>query len=189
MFIAQAQHWTAGMTLFVRTDGDPEAMIPTLRSEVAALDPNLPLSSVQSMNNFLGIALLPARLVGAVLGVFGVLGLILAAVGIYGVMSYSVSQRHREMGIRMAIGAGGTAVIGLVMRQGLTLVLLGTAIGLAGAFGAARLIRGALYGGSVLDPVTFAVVPVVLVGVAVLAIWVPARRASAVDPMVALRQE
>jgi putative ABC transport system permease protein len=144
---------------------------------------------VQSMNNFLGIALLPARLVGSVLGVFGVLGLILAAVGIYGVMSYSVSQRRREMGIRMAIGAGATAVVGLVMRQGLALVLLGTAIGLAGAFGAAQLIRGALYGGSVLDPMTFALVPVVLVGVAVLAIWVPARRASAVDPVVALRQE
>jgi predicted permease len=189
MYIAQAQHWQAGMILFIRTDGDPEAVIPVLRSEVAALDPDLPLSYLQNMNNHLGIALLPARLVGAVLGVFGVLGLALAAVGIYGVMSYSVSQRRREMGIRMAIGAGGTAVVGLVMRQGLTLVLVGTAIGLAGAFGASRLIRGALYGGSVLDPLTFTLVPVVLVGVAVLAIWVPARRASAVDPMVALRQE
>jgi putative ABC transport system permease protein len=189
MYLAQAQHWLAGMTLHIRTTGNPERIIPSLRSEVAALDATLPLSNVQSMNNHLGIALLPARLTGGVLGVFGILGLILAAVGIYGVMSYSVAQRRREIGIRMAVGAATGMVVSLVMRQGLTLVVVGTAIGLAGAIGAARLIRGILYGGSAVDPVTFVLVPVVLVGVATLAIWIPARRASAVDPVIALRQE
>jgi ABC-type antimicrobial peptide transport system permease subunit len=164
-------------------------MILMLRAEVAALDPNLPLSTVRSMNNHLGIALLPARLTGAVLGVFGLLGLALAAIGIYGVMAYSVAQRRREIGIRMAIGAAGGSVVGLLMRQGLSLVLVGAAIGLAGAVGAARLIRGMLYGSIASDPGTFVLVPLLLVGVAVVAIWIPARRASSVDPVVALRSE
>jgi ABC-type antimicrobial peptide transport system permease subunit len=141
------------------------------------------------MNDFLGVALFPARIVGAVLGVFGLLGLVLAAVGMYGVMSYAVSQRTREIGIRMAIGAARREVIGLVMSQGLWLVVIGAAIGLAGALGASRLLRGVLYGSSLVDPVTFVAVPAILIGVAMLAIWIPARRAASVDPMRALRSE
>jgi ABC-type antimicrobial peptide transport system permease subunit len=156
---------------------------------VAALDANLPLSNIRSMDKYLGISLLPARLTGTALGVFGVLGLLLASVGMYGVMAYSVAQRTREIGIRMAIGAQATDVIRLVMRQGLTLVLIGTGIGLAGALAASRLLRAVLYGGNSLDLMTFTVVPVVLLLVAALASFVPARRAAQVDPMHALRYD
>jgi predicted permease len=189
MYFAHAQHWNTGMTVHVRTTGDPDAFIPVLRTEVAAIDAALPLSNVRSMESHLGIALLPARLSGAVLGIFGLLGLALAAVGIYGVMAYSVSQRKREIGIRMAIGAASGDVVRLVMRQGLTLVLVGTGFGLAGALAVSRLIRGVLYGNGANDPVTFVAVPLLLVGVAMLATWLPARKASALDPLLALRQE
>lgn len=189
MYFPHAQAWSGSMILQVRTKGDPTSLIPILRSEVAALDPNLPVANLQTLNNHLGIALLPARLAGGSLAVFGLLGLLLASVGIYGVMSYSVAQRTREIGIRMAIGAARGEVVGLVMRQGLTMVAVGGGVGLALAFGAAQLIRGMLYGGNALDPLTFVVVPLVLIGVAALAIWVPARRAAAVDPVRAIRTE
>jgi macrolide transport system ATP-binding/permease protein len=189
MYLAQAQHWNSGMALYVRTTVDPTTLVPALRSEVAALDANMPVSNVRTMNTHLGIALLPARLAGTTLGIFGFLGLILASVGIYGVMSYAVAQRTREIGIRMAIGAASGSVVQLMMRQGLFLVLIGTAIGMGGAIVSARLIRGVLYGGGASDPFTFVTVPFVLIGVAMIAIWIPARRASSVDPVIALRQE
>lgn len=189
MYLAQAQDWAAGMVIHLRTTGDPEAVVPVLRAEVAAIDRSLPLSSVKSMNRELGIALLPARLSGVVLGIFGFLGLVMAAIGMYGVMAYSVSQRTREIGIRMAIGAATGDVVRLVMRQGLTLVLIGAAIGLAGAFGVSRLIAGVLYGSGANDPVTFVGVPIILIAVATLATWVPARRAAATDPLTAMRRE
>jgi putative ABC transport system permease protein len=189
MYHVQAQHWETGMTLVIRTTGDPESIVPQLRAEVAAMDPDLPVSNARTLNSHLGIALLPARIAGAVLGIFGLLGLVLASVGIYGVMAYSVAQRTREIGIRLAIGAGRGDVVRLIMRQGVSVVLLGAVIGLLGALVAARLIRGALYGENALDPLTFVVVPAVLTGVALLATWIPARRASAVDPVMALRRE
>jgi len=107
----------------------------------------------------------------------------------YGVMAYTVSQRRREIGIRMAIGAATGDVVGMIMKQGLTLVIVGAAIGVAGALGASRLLRGILYGASVVDPVTFVGVPLLLTAVAALASWLPARRASGVDPLEALRRE
>ncbi|MFL5615535.1 MAG: ABC transporter permease [Gemmatimonadaceae bacterium] len=189
MFLPLGQSWGAARVIHVRTVGDPAAFAPRLRAEVAGLDPDLPLSDVRTMSNFLGVALFPARIVGSVLGLFGLLGLILAAVGIYGVMSYSVSQRTREIGIRMAIGAAQTQVVRLVMQQGMMLVFIGAAIGLVVALGAARLLRGVLYGSSSIDLVSFMGVPIILLGVAMLAIWIPARRAAAVDPMKALRSE
>jgi predicted permease len=189
MWMPVAQVWDAGLTVVVHVKGDPAAFIPTLRAEVRALDANMPLSSVKSLNEYLGIALLPARLAGTVLGIFGVLGLLLASVGVYGVMSYSVSQRTREIGIRMAIGASQGDVITLIMRQGLTLVVVGSVIGLAGAFGASRFLRSVLYGGQSLDALTFLAVPLLLVVVAAFATWLPSRRAAALDPMIALRQE
>jgi macrolide transport system ATP-binding/permease protein len=189
MYVAQAQHWESGMSILIRTASDPMAMVAPLRAAIKELDRDLPVSDVRSMNNHLGSALLPARLAGASLGVFGVLGLALASIGLYGVMAYSVSQRTREIGIRMAIGAATGDVIRLVMRQGLSLVVIGAGVGLVGALGASRLLRGILYGGSVVDPVTFVAVPLVLVAVAAVASWLPARRAASVDPIRALRRE
>ena len=189
MWFAQAQSWESGMMAIIRTAGDPAAVAPALRQAVGDLDVNLPVSDVRTMEQYLGISLMPARLTGAALGVFGILGLLLAAVGMYGVMAYSVSQRTREIGIRMAIGAAATDVVRLIMRQGLTLVLVGTAIGLVGALGASRLLRGILYGDTVLDPLTFLLVPLVLIGVSALATFAPARRAAAVDPAITLRTD
>ena len=180
---------SAGMEVVVHVEGDPAAFIPVLRSEVRALDANMPLSNVKTLDQHLGIALLPARLAGTVLGIFGLMGLLLASVGVYGVMSYSVSQRTREIGIRMAVGAAQGDVIALVMRQGLTLVVIGVAIGLAGALGASQLLKSVLYGGQMVDPVTFTLVPLTLIAVAALATWIPSRRAAALDPLAALRQE
>jgi predicted permease len=189
IYFPQAQMWEASMVVHIRTTDDPSTLAPVVRSEVTAIDPNLSVSDIRTMNNHLGIALLPARLAGIVLGIFGALGLLLAAVGMYGVMSYSVAQRRREIGIRVAIGAARAQVLGLVMRQGLQMVAIGTAIGLVGALGGARLVSGLLYGESGVDVVTMVVVPLTLIAVAALAIWVPARRAATVDPMVALRGE
>jgi len=189
MYMPLEQNWHAAMAIHIRTLGDPAAFAPRLRAEVAALDPDLPVGDLRTMNTFLGVALFPARIVGAVLGMFGLLGLVLAAVGVYGVMSYSVSQRTREIGIRMAIGAAQQQVVRLVMRQGMNLVIIGTMIGLAGAFIASRLLHGLLYGAPSIDLVAFTVVPATLLGVALLAIWIPARRAAGVDPMRALRAE
>ncbi|MBC7843228.1 MAG: ABC transporter permease [Gemmatimonadaceae bacterium] len=189
MYFPQAQLWRAGMSLMIRTSGDPNAVIPALRREVATLDPNMPLANIRSLEKHLGSSLLPARIAGVALGVFGLLGLLLASVGMYGVMAYSVSQRTREIGIRMAIGATATDVIRLIMRQGLTLVTIGTVIGLIAAIGASRALSSILYGSSANDPATFALVPLVLIAVAALATFVPARRAAMVDPAVTLRAE
>jgi predicted permease len=189
MYFPHQQRWESGMVAVVRTTGDPAPMAATFRAVVAELDPAMPLSNLRTMESALGIVLLPARLTGSVLGVFGLLGLLLSCVGVYGVMAHSVSQRTREIGIRAAVGAATGDVVGLVMRQGLRLALVGLVVGLAGAFGASRLLRGVLYGGGESDPLTFGAVPLVLLVVATLATWIPARRAGAVDPVVALRQE
>jgi predicted permease len=188
-YVAQAQHWSQEMSIVVRTTDDPESVAPVLRSAAASFDETLPVSDIRTMSKHLGIALMPARLAGASLGVFGLLGLVLASVGMYGVMAYAVSQRRREIGIRMAIGAAAGDVVGMIMRQGLALVIIGAAIGIGGALAASRLLRGILYGSSVVDPVTFVGVPLLLTAVAALASWLPARRASGVDPLEALRRE
>ncbi|HVZ50298.1 MAG TPA: ABC transporter permease [Gemmatimonadaceae bacterium] len=189
MYFAQAQRFDAGLSVVIRTTVPPETLMPALRQDVAALDPTLPLANVKTMDQFLGFALLPARLSGVVLGVFGMLGLVLAAIGVYGVMAYSVAQRTREIGIRMAIGAAASDVVGLVMKQGLRLVTIGAAIGLVAAFGASRALASVLYGGGQNDVATFVTVPLVLLATAMLATWAPARRAAATDPLAALRQE
>jgi predicted permease len=189
MYFSLLQHFSSGRIIQVRTTGDPSAFLPTLRSEVGTLDPAMPLSDVRTMEAHLGIALLPARLTGVVLGIFGLLGLGLAAIGIYGVMAYAVAQRTREIGIRMAIGAGRGDVARMLMRQGLGLVATGLGIGLALAAAAAKLASSQLYGSNGFDVLTFAAVPVVLIGVAALAIWIPSRKASGLDPVVALRME
>lgn len=186
MYFPQSQDWSPGMAIVIHSRGSSEEVAPILRSEVRALNPEIPLMAVASLEEALGIALLPARISGFVLGTLGALGLLLASIGIYGVMAYSVAQRTREIGIRIALGAEPRTVAGLVMREGLGLVGIGAIIGLAGALAAAWLLRSVLYGAPG-NAMVFSAVPTLLLTVSALAIWTPARRAARVDPLVALR--
>jgi putative ABC transport system permease protein len=163
--------------------------LAALRRETAALDPNVPVLSAGPLAEQIDEALLPQRVAAAIAGVFGLVGLVLASVGIYGVVSYTVAQRTREIGVRMALGAQARDVLALILRRGLRLCVYGITLGLAGAFVATRLLGEMLYGLSATDPVTFAGVSLLLAAVALLASYVPARRATKVDPMVALRYE
>jgi macrolide transport system ATP-binding/permease protein len=183
-----AQDYSPMASLVVRSNGDPRDLIPGVRREVAALDQNLP-SNMQPLTDNLRVILWPARMGAIILGIFGLLGLVLAAIGIYGVMSYMVARRTREIGVRMALGAQAGDVLKLVVRQGVRLALIGTAAGLALAFAATRLMRSLLYGVSPTDPATFAGVALFLIGVALAACYLPARRATRVDPLAALRHE
>jgi len=189
MYFPYRSIFRSDLTIVARTGGDPQVVLQRLRELVRSADPDLPVYDVRSMEDHMGIALLPARLGGSVLGLFGLLGLALAAVGIYGVMAYSVSQRRRELGIRVALGADRRSVLRLVLGEGLRLTLVGTAIGLLAALGAARLVQGLLYDVRAVDPVAFTLVPATLLAVAALAVYLPARRAAAVDPIRALKSE
>jgi predicted permease len=184
-----AQDYSAMASLVVRTSGDPRDLIPGMRREVAALAQNLPPSNIQPLTENISLALWSARTGVVVLGIFGLLGLVLAAIGIYGVMSYMVARRTREIGVRMALGAQAGNVVKLVVNQGLKLALIGTALGLALAFAVTRLMRSLLYSVGPTDPATFAGVALFLIGVALAACYLPARRATRVDPLAALRHE
>ncbi|HET6975324.1 MAG TPA: ABC transporter permease [Pyrinomonadaceae bacterium] len=182
-----AQNYSALASLIVRTDGDPRSLISAVRREVAALDENLPPQNLQPLSESVSLASWSARTGATVLGVFGLLGLVLAAIGIYGVMSYSVSRRTREIGLRMALGAETRDVIKLILKQGLGLTLIGAMIGVMLAVAVTRLLASLLYGVTATDPTTFAGVVFFVIGVAALACYLPARRATKVDPMKALR--
>lgn len=184
-----AQAYTGGTTLIVRTTADPQQTIASIRNEFRQLDPNLPLASAKPLVDRLAMPLLPARLAAFVLASFGLLALALAAIGIYGVMSHAVARRTREIGIRMALGAQASDVLRLALSQGMILVLIGVGIGLSAALGLTQLAKGLLFGVSATDPLTYVGVAVLLTGVALLACYVPARRASRIDPMLALRQD
>ena len=183
------QSYSSYMTLIVRTESDPQAMIGVIRGEVQKLDSNLPLYGIRTFTEHIGMSLFPARIAATLLTSFGVLALILSAIGIYGVVSYSVAQRTREIGIRMALGAQAADVLRLIAGRGIRLALIGISIGIAVAFLLTRFMESLLYGVSATDPVTFAVITGLLVLVVLLACYIPARRATKVDPMVALRYE
>lgn len=189
MYLPARQGGLGQMTLVARTPAGPAPVTPRIREIVRRVAPTLPLYDVRSMEAHMGVALLPARLGGTALALFGILGMALAAVGIYGVMAYSVAQRRREVGIRVALGARRTDVVTMVLRQGLRLALAGTLVGLVGAALLGRLVQGLLYDVSGLDPVAFTVIPAVLLAVATLAVYLPARRAAGGDPVEALRAE
>jgi len=177
------------LILVARTTGEPQSAMAAIRREFQQLDATLPLYNVRTMVEHMAIPLFPARVAATLLGGFGSLALALAAIGIFGVMAYAVTQRTREIGIRMALGAQAGGIFKLVVGQGLKLTALGMGIGLACAFAGTRLMSGLLYGVSALDVVTFAGVSLLLALVALLACYIPARRAMKVDPMVALRCE
>jgi len=190
IYVPYEQRYRPYLTLFVHSKRDTAGLVADIRREVSALDANLPLFAVRSMETFLNERTFAGpRLLSLLLGIFGLVGLALAAVGIYGVMAYSVSRRTREIGIRMALGARPGDVLAMVLRQGVTLTVIGTAIGIAGALGLAQVVRVLLYGISPADPLTFAGVSAVLLLTALIACAVPARRAAKVAPMEALRYE
>jgi len=184
-----AQHAFHSITLIVHTKGDPKAQIAAVRSAVQAIDENLPAQEIKTLEEIVGLQFWPARMLAGLLAVLGSVGLLLASVGVYGVMSYAVAQRTREIGVRMALGAQPRDVLKLIVRQGVGLALAGAAIGLALSFAATRLIASLLYGVGAADPITFIFVPSFLLGVAVVACYLPARRGTKVDPILALRSE
>ncbi|MGI9088861.1 MAG: ABC transporter permease [Chthoniobacterales bacterium] len=181
--------YSGSVTVVARTRGEPHAVLREVREAVQKLDPSLPIYAVQTLTEHMGVSLFPARMAAIALGSFGVLALILAAVGIYGVMSHVVAGRTREIGLRMALGAQFADVRRLILRQGMWLAAIGALAGLIVALAGARFLKSLLYGVNAADPITFTVVAAVLLLVAFLACWIPARRASRVDPMVALRAQ
>ncbi|HEX5724091.1 MAG TPA: ABC transporter permease [Longimicrobiaceae bacterium] len=177
------------MTLMVRTSVDPAGAAGPVRQALREMDPTVPVFDVRTMDEYRAYTTWDKRIMGEVFGMFGMLALVLAAVGVYGVMAYAVSQRYHEIGIRVALGAQRRHVMRLVVGEGAVLAAIGVALGLVGAFGVSRVMASVLYGVSPSDPVAFLLVPVLLAGVALLASWLPARRATRIDPMVALRAE
>jgi predicted permease len=187
--LAQTAILGAERTLHVRTAGEPTNLIAAIRHEVETLDKNLPVYNVRTFTELVAQSIYQERLIATLSGFFGLLALLLASLGLYGVMAYAVARRTREIGIRMALGATPGTLLRLVVGQGLKLVLAGVVLGLLGAVALTRLITGLLFGVSPTDPLTFAVIAGVLLLAALLACWIPARRAMKVDPQIALRTE
>jgi ABC-type lipoprotein release transport system permease subunit len=187
LYLPIEQNYAAQVTVQVRVAGDPDAMLGSVRRELQAVEPTMPLLNVNTYRTVVGTSLWAPRMGASLLSVFGVLALVLAAIGLYGVMSYSVGQRTREIGIRMALGAGSGDVRTMIVRQGVGLALGGVVIGLAVAFGLSRLVTSLLFGISGVDVLTFAAVPLLLLAVAAVATLLPALRASRVDPVESLR--
>jgi putative ABC transport system permease protein len=175
--------------LVIRTQSDPLSLVGAVRKEVQALDPDQPIAAVKRMSDWVDSSVAEPRYRTTLLGMFAALAMILAATGIYGVMSYSVAQRTHEIGVRMALGARQLDVLKLVVRQGMLLTLVGVALGLLGAFALTRVMESLLFEVTAKDPFTFAVVAALLIAVAFVACFIPARRATKVDPLVALRYE
>jgi putative ABC transport system permease protein len=177
------------MTLVVKTTADPVGLVSLIRREVGAIDPNIPLATIRTMDDVLAASVSEPRFTALLLGVFATVALVLAVVGIYGVIAYSVSRRSREIGIRMALGARRSQVLTLILQQGFALSAVGLALGIVLALGVTRLMAGLLYGVGTTDIASFTLVPAGLMFTALLASYIPARRAARVDPVAALRME
>jgi len=177
------------MDVAVRTDGSPESLLPSIRRQIKALDPDLPMANVKTMEQWLTTSAAQPRLISLLLSLFAGVALLIAAIGIYAVLAYSVSQRTREIGLRLALGATPRRVLELIVSEGMRVVLLGLVIGLAGGIALGRTVQSLVYGVGVRDPKVYLVVATTLTAVALAACFIPARRAAAVDPMVALRED
>jgi len=189
LYLPYVQSPGSGFSLLVKTDSSAGTAASGMRAAMAAASPDIPLYQIRAVDDIVAERSAQRRLGAQLISVFAAIALLLAAVGIYGVMSYAVAQRTQEIGIRMALGAGEESITQMVLKSGAALALVGVTIGLVLAFGLARLIASLLFQTSAADPPTFSTVPLLLLGVALLACWLPARRASRVDPMVALRYE
>jgi putative ABC transport system permease protein len=188
-FLPHTQMPSLTLTTVVRVTGDPLAIVGAVRNEVRALDSELPLDSVKTLDQYLTESVAQPRFNTLLLALFAGVAMILTAIGLYGVMAYSVSARTREIGVRVALGARRHDVLRLVISLGMKLTLIGVAIGLVAALALTRLMAGLLFGVTPTDPATFALIALLLVSVATLACYIPARRATNVDPMIALRRE
>ncbi|HEX8748287.1 MAG TPA: FtsX-like permease family protein, partial [Pyrinomonadaceae bacterium] len=186
---SRREGWSNSFMLSVRTASAPESMAASLRKQVYALDPDQPVSDVMTMEERLNQSLSQPRFSAVLLGLFALVALVLAAVGIYGVISYTVTQRTHEIGIRMALGASAQDILKMVVGQGMMLTLIGVGIGLVAAFLLTRAMSSLLFEVSSFDPLTYAGVSLLLVIIAFIACYIPARRATRVDPMIALRYE
>jgi putative ABC transport system permease protein len=177
------------MDLVVRSEGDPMVLLGALRQQVKSLDAELPIYQAQRMEEYVEASVAQRRFTSLLCSIFAGAGLLLAVVGLFGVMSYSVAQRTHEIGVRVAVGADKTDILRLILSEGMGITLLGIGIGLAGTFAVSRFLTSQLFGVSATDAFTFLGVVVTLAAVALLACYIPARRATRVDPMVALRYE
>ena len=189
LYRAVAQSYSPGVTVMARADGGAAVALDAIRRELQGMDANLAPEQAMPLESLIGVSLFPQRVAAFFIGGFGVLGLLLACIGIYGVLAYQVGQRTREIGVRVALGARAGDVVRMVVRHGFKITALGAVIGLLLAVAATRLLSSLLYGVSATDPLTFTAVPAVMLVVALVASWLPARRAARVDPMEALRAE
>lgn len=188
-YVPHRQNTWRGMAVAVRASGDPGAVAGAVRAAVREFDPNVALASFTTLEQIFENSIAERRFAGSLLTAFAALAVLLAAMGIYGVLSYTVAQRTREFGVRMALGARAADVRRMVLRQAGVTVALGTCLGLAGSFAVTRVLSGMLFGVSATDPVTFGGVIAVLVAAALSASWVPAARATRVEPVQAMRPE
>jgi putative ABC transport system permease protein len=188
-YVPLTQNVWGAAYLVIRASSNPASLTPAIREQIWELDKDIPIANLATMDQLLAKSVAQPRFRTLLLGVFAALALVLASVGIYGVISYSVTQRTHEIGIRMALGAQARDVTTLVIGQGMILALIGLALGLTASLALTRLMESLLFEVSTTDPATFAVVGGLLAGIALLACWIPARRAARVDPMVALRCE
>jgi putative ABC transport system permease protein len=188
-FMTHSQYTARSMSIVVRAPGDHPALAAAVRDSIWSLDKDLPVPEISTVDRLLSESMSQRRLSLVLLATFAGVALILAAIGIYGVISYSVHQRSHEMGIRLAMGAQSVDLIKLVLKRGVMLAAIGVGLGLGGAVILTRLMSSLLFGVSATDPWTFAVIALLLAGVALLATYIPARRATKVDPMIALRYE
>jgi ABC-type antimicrobial peptide transport system permease subunit len=189
LYVPYAQLAYGGLSIVIRTDGDPMSLVTLARTQIHSVDPSIPVTNIRTMDEVFSTSVEQQRFSMLLVGLFGALAVALAAIGIYGVMGYSVAQRGQELAVRMALGARTGQVLQLVLKDGVVLASLGVIVGLTGAFALTRLLRSLLFEIQPTDVKTFVSVAALLILVALLASYIPARRASKVDPLIALRSE